>query len=1100
MGNLNENLIENIKNIDDHPMYYGSYLNNARFNILQIIIHLTERFKEIKCEKVNIKDDKINKNNFLLTVFNPDENIPDERRLGIFNYIIKRNFLPVLRFFENEMYKQEKPDLKIFFEKIHNFLTLIFEETDSLRNDYTHFFIIDKKTKEKIERKKSINKDLRKYIEDIFHSSFKYAAEQNSVTLKTEDFKHLEKYELFTETNQYTNYGFYFIACLFLERASAVKFLKKFKGFKNETTNVFKATIKAFTQFAVKIPRVKAVDEDKKLTLLMQMLNELNKCPKELYNHLSDEDKKEFEVNLEKEARINILRYSVNIDNASDFEIENALREMKTLKRHSDRFPYFALRYFDEKNTFQKIRFQISLGKIFIKEYPKTISGEEQNRRISKEIKTFGKLADFELKEDEILEVLKEKYGNDIYFEQYAPHYNMRNNKIAICFTDDKNNKNNFINKVPDAFLSVNALPKLLTLTILQRNGNIAEKKIKNFLNIKFDYETLTKIKNNLTLAPKEFTRRTIDDTKKNQNPAKQQKYIRLLKQRKEALNKELEQYNINAEQLPAIILDYLLEIKTDEKKIIHNRIKQMRFETKQLLKKIKKEIAKPEEEQKIKLGELATFLARDFINMVIDKDVKQKITSAYYNKLQNKLAFFSISKSEIINLCKELNLFNKNKGHVFLTENLINKSTGIVYFYINYLEEKQGIKKLHKTIKKGWFDKLQKHYKVNGKQKTDYVLNKPGVKIPYTYTTILKKTDFEKRLENINKMPVNLPANIFDKDIKSILKSKTECNGQKGFSQLLKKFTNNDSQKYYYYKRLYDKALPQKKGEKKNFKSIEINVNETAKEIKSKAGNRAKNNELAIRFHQTKDRLMKLMCEQLLSENKVFEEDTLIKLEDIYPKSETTPLDKPVSFSKKIKIKKQNIEYTVIANNKHKPEKQEGYTWTIKNFGKFSAVFKDKRLSNLLTYFVNNTNIPFEIIEHELNEYNRYREKVFEKIRIFEEAVYKNLKDDLIAKHIQISTYNHIQFVIYLDLLNEKNIIFNYNFLKEVRNRFAHGGFPKQSISGINKINKTEINDFMNKQYTAGYLSETYTSISKKADEKFDKEISNILGQLRKK
>ena len=268
MENTKENYIPNYKNIKDHPLYYGAYLNMAMHNILLIIKHLTERFQEIKCEKINVDDDKIKDNNFLLVVFNTEKKeIPDERRLGIFNYILKRNFLPFFKYFQNELDKQENPDLNSFFNEIHNFLKLIFAEINDLRNDYTHFLSIDKETEEKLKRKKSINNALKETIQKLFASTFDFSAKQHFETLDIKDFEHLKNYKLFKDsTTEYTYNGFYFIACLFLERAYAVKFLKKFRGFKNETTKQFLATLKAFTHYAVRIPSVKFVSSNLRTT------------------------------------------------------------------------------------------------------------------------------------------------------------------------------------------------------------------------------------------------------------------------------------------------------------------------------------------------------------------------------------------------------------------------------------------------------------------------------------------------------------------------------------------------------------------------------------------------------------------------------------------------------------------------------------------------------------------------------------------------------------------------------------------------------------------------------------------------------------------
>ena len=1113
MENTREFNVTNVKNLTDQPLYYGAYLNMARHNILLLLKHLQERFQEIDCIKISMKDDEIKDKNFLLTVFDINiEGIPDERRLGILNYILKRNLLPVLKYFKTKSDSRKEPDITELFKELHNFLKSIFDEINELRNDYTHFLTIDRTTGEKLEKRKHTNSFLKDNLTKLFNASFSFAADRHFQTLETSDFEHLKDYKLFKDnSDEYTDKGFYFIVCLFLETAHAVKFLKKFRGFKNETIKPFLATLKAFTYYALRTPSVKLVNEDKKQTLLTQMLTELNKCPKELFNRLTEEDKKQFELSHKsEEAQKNIFSNSINIDELNDWEIENALKEFRTLKRHNDRFPYFALQYLDETDAFDSIRFQISLGKIFIKEYNKTITGEKQKRRISKEIKAFGKLSDFELTEDSVSDQLKKKYNDEnIYFEQYAPHYNIQNNKIGIYLFPENEGQKNIIGDKPTAFISLHELPKLITSVILQQKQ--AEKLIKEFIeesNTKMlDYYFLKSIRNQLEFNPEELTRRRIDETKQLRGKAlkeekiKQNSYIEYLDRRKEKLNALLAVHNLQANQLPSQVSDYLLKINEAEQKIIiHFTIKQMRDDAKQLLKKIKKETSKPKEEQNIKLGELATYLARDIIDMVIDKNVKQKITSPYYNILQNKLAYFSTSKEEITELCKELELFDKSKGHVFLTENLINRSSGIIDFYIKYLKEKQGIREGFKVIKKGWFDNLQHTYKENGKYKTDYVLNNKDIKIPYTLSKLNIKVseprNFETWLKAKRNMPVNLPVNLLDKPVNGFLKSKTREKGKTGFSQLLGNYLNEDIQPFYLYKREYDKAI--EKGKETVFESdIFDTAVMTAKQIK-KVSKKADKNEKVIRFHQTKDRVMNLMCKELLKESKTFESEELISLKDIYPGSETSTLDKQARFSKTFKPCRRCKTYTIIANDDYKPKDQLGYSWTIKDFGIFSRFINDRRLPGLLEYFDEKENVPYELLQHEIKEYKMYQDKIFEEISKIEETIIEKDLPGLKRIHLENSDYNQLQFKIYLKWLMEKTIYFDGSYIREIRNSFSHNQFTGADITGLT-ITETQIKEFREKQHEKGYKSEQYKSLSMQIYENYKQKTEQLINEINK-
>jgi hypothetical protein len=124
---------------------------------------------------------------------------------------------------------------------------------------------------------------------------------------------------------------------------------------------------------------------DNQVTLALDILNELRKCPKELYDVLSAKGQTFFED-------------AVKRSNERTPEVVKRFRS-------KDRFSFLALRYIDEMGVFDNIRFQVQLGKLRFKFYPKTcINGEEDVRSLQKEINGYGKLQEIELER-------KSKYG-----------------------------------------------------------------------------------------------------------------------------------------------------------------------------------------------------------------------------------------------------------------------------------------------------------------------------------------------------------------------------------------------------------------------------------------------------------------------------------------------------------------------------------------------------------------------------------------------------------------------------------------------------------------------------------------------------------------
>jgi hypothetical protein len=420
----------NIQLIENNPQYFGAYLNMARHNMILLVNRLTEKFKYLGFDRLGDDEEIANGKHILYDIFNPAKTEYEIDRFKVYKFLVRRHYLPFIKIFHEKLGVQLDENPVVDYENLHKFLTEVFTLLSNLRNSYSHYLALDENGKQINTRKPVISELVSEKLELLFKESPEFSFERFSETQTKENFKHLESYQLF-DGNKLTEHGFYFFINLFLERKYASKFLKKIRGFKNETTPPFRATLQAFTAYCVTVPDERLGNADRKQSLLMEMLNELQRCPKALYRLLSEDDKKIFEPQIEIEGINNILLNSTNYEKISDEDIDKLLFELTTLKRHDDRFPYFALRFMDEFGLLPNIRFQIVLGKLQTKKYDKTIGKETINRRIIKQVNAFGKLSDFEDKEEEVLKELGVD-DNEIYFDQFAPHYNMENNKIPF--------------------------------------------------------------------------------------------------------------------------------------------------------------------------------------------------------------------------------------------------------------------------------------------------------------------------------------------------------------------------------------------------------------------------------------------------------------------------------------------------------------------------------------------------------------------------------------------------------------------------------------------------------------------------------------------
>lgn len=1057
----------------DNPAYYGAYLNMALNNFILINNYLANTFGYMKLKEISDEKEIPKQTYFLAQIFDVQQTTNDENRIRVYNYLLKRHHLPAIKIFG--MGK----DIPVAFDKLNKFIQLCGNELYRLRNSFSHYLAVAQDgTIQK--RSYHVADELLPFLEELYNHAPEFSFLRFNSTQDRENYAHLNsKYYRIIDEKGITEQGFFFFINLFLERAPATKFLKKIRGYKNETTPPYKATLQVFTSYTLRLPDEKLGNEDPKHSLLMEMLNELYKCPKELYQQLGEKDKKQFEPALTTEAQQNIMD-NTQYDTVSDSDIEQLISEQVSLKRHGDRFPYFALRYIDEMECFKNIRFQITVGKLCEVAYAKEVGGIVNERRIVNIVNRFGRLGDFEGKEAEILAQLKgEDSAKQAYcFDQYNPHYNISNNKIAFLITD----KATTDNVAPSGFISIHELHKILMGLLLKLDiENIITKFVTEKNPKLLNKENLDAIKKDICYTPTTFTRRIDTDKKKllrdkkkrDKEADKVAEYKSLYAERIALLNEKLKPYKLNAMQLPQVVRDYLTDVvEPNTQKSIHTRIKAMREDCKERLKAIRKEKEKPKDQQKIKLGELATYLATDIIDMVADKDIKQKITSVYYNHIQNKLAYFGDieKKQALIAILESLEIFDPNKGHVFLTKKLINDCNGIVEFYEKYLLAKNGEKQGFKTIHSGWYDRLAHSYKQDGKNKTDYRLD--IAPLPYSLqrlkeeVTSKQNLDIAQWLTNKAKMPVNLPTDIFDNVLIGKLEKETTASNKK-ISGLIADYVGGDTQPFYALPRNYDKritkqvfdSMKKRKVPQTTFEEITVKATETATyQLKDKFGNKTVKNEKVIRFYQTKDRVVRLMCAELLKDSQKTAQDYSLLLAQMYPTAENGILDTNARFEHPLKNltivaednegQKQAVAaYKLLKDptaKAHYPA-QKGYEWTIKDYGKFRRFIKDKRINIMADYFESNI-LPYSIVRYQIEQYEMYWHKVFELTFALEKTIAEKDQAGIVQEKNKVrndKSFNEVQFQEYLNWIAANYPETDTETIGLIRNKFSHAQLP---------------------------------------------------------
>jgi hypothetical protein len=1090
MENTIEAQKQNKRILKNDPQYFGSYLNMARLNILNISNHLAKKYG------LTVLDDEAK----ITTSFLGDKGNKEykTKQSHIYSNLIR--YMPVAKVFDFERLpkdEREKTENNYGkdFNKLTDTLNEIFKELNEFRNDYSHYYSTEKQDKRKLE----ISSELKEFLNTNFSRAVSYTKDRFKDVFSDDDYKIASQTVLVNNDNTITQDGIVFLTSMFLDRENAFQFINKIVGLKGTQTKEFKAKREVLMAFCINLPHDKFVSENTEQAFSLELINELNKCPKTLYNVISENEKQHFLPKLEDEQIDNVLENSVpyTIDDYENY-IENITKKV----RNKNRFSYFALKFIDQKKLFKDWRFQIDLGKVVLDKYSKQLNGKNEDRIVTENAKAFGMLKD--LNDEETVLTKIHTGENKTYFEQFAPHYNFDNNKIGISRKEDsakfiskktdKKVKFNLLQPLPEAFLSINELPKILLLEYLEQGKT--EQLINDFIEINkskiLNKEFIELIKSKLTDL-NTFNKRSRG---KKEKSAYKKETLNHLLGRKEKLNQILAEYNLNVKQIPTRILDYWLNIvDVQEKTAISDRIKLMKRDCMDRIKAMEKGKAP-------KIGEMATFLAKDIVDMLISEGKKKKITSFYYDKMQECLALFADKEKKelFISICNELKL-NEPDGHPFLKKINLKDFSYTSDLYKVYLEEKELY------IENNFY---KKEWNKNAKKKLTIVLLPPDKldksKLPFTFRQLEKeKSSFDKWLEYVTKgkettdkkKPVDLPTNLFDDTLIELLKKelsnynikfKDRANYNELFKIWWKEYRKDDIQEFYSAEREYtfeDEKLNFKINTQPKFKNYYIHFAQNVfnkkqalrneerktnrnlppiqsylviKTIRNKIGNTEKE----IRMLQEEDRLMLLMFEQLTKEN------MNLKLEKV-----NELLNESIEIKEKIpgELSFDDSGKKTITRNIVETRKRKEYSVLQK-------YIYDRRLPELFEYFPE-TDIPIEKIKTELDAYNKAKDIVFDLIFKLEEAIIK--KDETGIKelnkdengNIQKGNIQHKPYLYWLlknDLITEKE----FTFMNMVRNTFSHNQFPQKKTMEL-FITKWNENKF------AEQIVEIYTQIINK-------------------
>lgn len=1062
--------MENDKRLEESACYtlndkhfWAAFLNLARHNVYITINHIN---KLLEIRQID-NDEKVLDIKALWQKV--DKDINQKARLR--ELMIKHfPFLEFAIYNNNKDGKQEEKQAKAqSFESLKDCLFLFLKKLQESRNYYSHYKYSESSQEPKLE------KELRKKMYNIFDASIRLVKEDyqyNKDIDSEKDFKHLERKEdfnyLFTDKDnkrKITKNGLLFFVSLFLEKKDAIWMQQKLRGFKDNRGNKEKMTHEVFCRSRMLLPKIRLESTQTQDWILLDMLNELIRCPKSLYERLQGAYREKFKVPFD------------SIDEDYDAEQEPF---RNTLVRHQDRFPYFALRYFDYNEIFKNLRFQIDLGTYHFSIYKKLIGDNKEDRHLTHKLYGFERIQEFakQNRPDKWQALVKDldiyETSNEQYISETTPHYHLENQKIGIRFKNKKdkiwpsletNGKENEKSKYnldksfqAEAFLSVHELLPMMFYYLLlkkeepnndEKNASIVEGFIKK--EIKRMYAIYDA-----------FANEEINS--------------------KEELEEYCKNKGLQERHLPKQMIAILKNKSKNMVKVAERKKKEMVKDTKKGLAVLDKQTQGEIEDggrniRLLKSGEIASWLVNDMMRFQpVQKDNEgkplnnSKANSTEYQMLQRSLALYN-KEEKPTRYFIQVNLIKSSNPHPFLEETEWEKCNNILSFYRSYLTKK--IEFLNKLKPEDW-------------EKNQYFLM---LKEPKTN---------RKTLVQGWKNGFNLPRGIFTEPIKEWFKrhqndseeyKKVEALDRVGlvakviplffkeeyFKEDAQKEINNCVQPFYSFpynvgnihkpeeknflhceerRKLWDK----KKDKFKDYKAKEKSKKMTDKE---KEAHRSylvfqswKKFEREIRLVRNQDIVTWMLCMELFDKLKVeglnVEELQKLRLKDIdtdtAKKEKNNILNRIMPMQLPVTVYEIDKSFNIVKDKPlHTVYIEETGTKLLKQ-GNFKALVKDRRLNGLFSFVKTSSEAESKSnpisklrVEYELGAYQKARIDI--------------IKDMLALEKTLIDNDENLPTNKFSDMLNswlegkgEANKVRFQNdvdLLVAVRNAFSHNQYP---------------------------------------------------------
>ncbi len=906
----------------------------------------------------------------------------------------------------------------------------------------------------------------------IDENSFKFITE--GVVLKdraTGKMVFAKDYYLNTLNNdeKLTDFGKLFLTCILIEKKYATELLSQchfLDAFNDDAPapklSEWRLMLEVMTAMRVRLPEKKLNAEKQDIQVALDILNELKKCPEEVYELLGDEDKSLFNVTAD-------------------------TGETVLLKRHSDRFTQLALSYLDSSESFSSIRFQVNAGKFryLFRDEKHCIDGRTRPRVLEEPLNAYRRLMELEKERTgkqvegqnglwDGFRILTEEESprNDSsvlpYITDSAARYVFDGDNINILFGDftpeinlAENGRYRVAGKIADCAISRYELPALLFYHILTTKywAKSAKYGMK---------------------STEDIIKTTVSSYRKFFLDIKEGRLAPIPGENRSAFEKRIKtDYGISLSDIPDKLNDYLTG---NQKNAVSNafakwkkgQIEVLKEETEykiKRLKDIKKQAALTDNKMGkrgyvfLKPGAYASFVASDIV-FFQECEATRKMTGLNFKVMQSCLATFqehgSTSFDDILAMFRKANLItvdNAEGNHPFLYKVIGKRPKDMVEFYEDYLVERKvylggpipdDVVFLH-SERKRWEQRTAEYYR-----------------------------DLAGRyLER----PVQLPRQLFEQPVRDILLSGALGNEGESLGEVIREAYDggrcntafmvimyfyeylddcpqffyglsegdlDHSYNYRFYALIRDypegtRAILKKLGGDKKISAgyrnaLSQGINWASKNPKIEGSSPKRNSAVKLSEEELKEALKKAY-RQMMENEKLLRryavQDAVLFLAakniigavsrgnfnlcDIKPQGDSI-LEQPVT----VKTKTRNG--AVISQENVK----------IKDYGKIYKLLNDRRVDDLLARH-RTDEVKMGDLTEELAHYDRNRVAVFGSILNYERKISKDKSDAELLDKVDYVNFNEIQ------KLDKQNSGENKRKLHSIRNAFSHNQYPQE-------------------------------------------------------